>query len=229
MFERKIHMEPSLKNTSAGSRGRGAWLIVGVLIGIVVLLIGFQQYQSMSTQSTYDSRARRLIDDMYATMVLAEDINTARYDVIFRSLYHENEKSIVNFGFANTWMRVARIDPNAVVRNPDAVYEAYLRDGDVFVSPAKALENLQNDSAYRTKIETMRGQAAGIAKAIRALQPTDKASDSYQKMIRTYAYFEQYIEHTLVPPNSALLGSSTLLEAANQYMHLHRELRIELP
>ena len=217
------------QSISVKNRISKSTIVIGIVVGLVLLFIGFQQYQRWSTQSMYDSRARRLIDDMYATMVLAEDINTTRYEVLFRAQYHENENSLVNLGFAGNWMRVARIDPNAVVRNPDVFYEVFLRDGSIYVSPAKAMENVQNNSEYREKIVTMRGQAGGISKAIRALQPVEKSSESYQKLIRMYAYFEQYIENTIVPPNNSVLGSATLFEAANNYMQLHRQLRIELP
>jgi hypothetical protein len=208
-------------------------LVAGGLIVSAVLFVQGQSAQAAAqkaAESRYNAAARRVIDDMQATMVLAEDLNTVHYDVWHQANTQATRRGGIAFLVPYGWMRVVRIDLTSISRDRAETYKRYIVDPMAsIIDPDRVMNTLLSDPEYIERGYTLRRQASAVGKDVRALQPVDRASVSYQKIIKMYAYFERYIESTIVGPATYDQLAQLQPQVAAEYMQLYREVRVELP
>lgn len=228
--------------TSSG-RTRG---IIGAVVGMIVMItaIAVQQFLAMraqaendravNAQTEYNRTARRLVDDMQATLLLAEDNNTTLYDV----WYYSARSSSDGLQFLMPVTRVIRIGYDTAIDDPEMYYEKFISDENKVgylgnkrnnLEPEAAVLRVFVDPAYRINNEKVRENAISVRKTLRALKPLDADSLAHQKLIRMYALFEQYVESTIIPPNNYTVSTTSLHQLATEFVLLRRELNIELP
>ena len=209
------------------------WQIFAVFVMVLGLLVGaalYHQYQLRTAHATYQQQARKVLDTMYTSMVMAEELNVKRNGVMYASDKKSKTQELLTFLPVTLWTRVVYFNPKAEEQYPENAYDEYIwKPGVGYLPIESALRNLWLDPAFRASFDTLREQNGTITKSIRSLEPVDRSTGTYQKIIRLHALFQQYIENTLAPPRNTMLHSASQYEIATQYMLLLRELNDELP
>lgn len=201
-------------------------LVLGLLVGAIV----YHQYQLRTAHATYQQQARKVLDTMYTTMVMAEELNVKRNGVMYASDKKSKTQELLTFLPVTLWTRVVYFDPKAEEQYPVNAYDEYIwKPGVGYLPIESSLRNLWLDPAFRASFDTLREQNGTITKSIRSLEPVDRSTGTYQKIIRLHALFQQYIENTLAPPRNTMLHSASQYEIATDYMLLLRELNDEIP
>jgi len=201
-------------------------LVLGLLVGAIV----YQQYQLRITHATYQQQARKVLDRMYTTMVMAEELNVKRNGVMYAADKKSKTQELLKLPSVTLWTRVVYYDPKVEEQYPENAYDEYVWKAGVGYLPIdSALRNLWQDPAFRAYFDTLREQNGTITKSIRSLDPADRSTGTYQKIIRLHALFQQYIENTIAPPRNTMLHSASQYEIATDFMLLLRELNDELP
>ncbi len=223
-----------MESSSINHRGSAwRWQVFAVFVLVLGLLVGaivYHQYQLRMVHATYQQQARKVLDTMYTTMVMAEELNVKRNGVMYAADKKSKTQELLKFPPVTLWTRVVYYDPKAEEQYPVNAYDEYIwKPGVGYLPIDRALRNLWLDPAFRASFDTLRKQNGTITKSIRSLEPADRSTGTFQKIIRLHALFQQYIENTLAPPRNTMLHSASQYEIATDFMLLLRELNDEIP
>lgn len=202
------------------------WYMVQQINGYITQTIYLQQ------ANTYQQQARKLIVEMHEIMISSEDINKTTMDVWHDAnyLYSQRQSSSNTQLPYDRWNRVIKVNLATATKSTKDETRKYMWVlGTGYLDEDQAITNLKADPKYKAQKEKLKPKVLAVAKAIRMLNPTDRSEISYQKILRTYAYFEQYIDQTMQPMGNYFYQVTSLNALSMQYMQLYRELDIEIP